>query len=484
MRGLYLVTDRGLCGERNLEDVVGQTVRGGVACVQLREKDLPTGLFVAQAKKIKEILLPLRVPLIINDRVDVALAVGADGVHVGQDDMPYELARKLMGPGAVIGVSVETWEDVEKAQCLDVDYLGVSPIFETPTKTDTKGAWGLAGLARIRAYSRHSLVAIGGMNRENAAAAVQAGADGIAVVSALCCAADPMSAARELTAMIEGRSERGKSVPIRLIVFDFSGTLSIEAVRFAAPVRLLEELERSGLAALGVATPAFFWNEIVNPTWHEGSTTAVSYQKVLEKRIGEIFHHEPILATSAVSRFVHAYFEASRIDPRWRPVLARLAADPAVKTVIASDHYAEATDAIRRFLEDIEITAVSPWADRRQPQPGPFLIATSADIGFHKATEPFWTAVKACIEPETVTHILLVDDFGVHEQEGDSYALKGKALSRRLETEAILKKVFSVEVTVFPFMAKDRGPYGMADDDALGELMDRAAGSIDRFLET
>ena len=147
---------------------------------------------------------PFDIPLIINDRLDVALAVGAHGVHVGQNDMPYAIARKLMGPKAIIGVSVETWDDVEVAEELDCDYIGVSPVFETPTKTDTKGAWGLDGLKKIREYSRHKLVAIGGINERNAAEVVAAGADSIAVVSALCSAENPCEAARGLAGIFRG----------------------------------------------------------------------------------------------------------------------------------------------------------------------------------------------------------------------------------------------------------------------------------------
>ena len=200
MRGLYLVTDRALCQRRPLEDIVMQAVQGGVACVQLREKGLPTRAFVEEASRIKELLTPLKVPLIINDRLDVALAVGADGVHLGQEDMPVGIARRLLGPKAIIGLSVETWDDVEQAEHQDVNYLGVSPVFETPTKTDTKGAWGLAGLARIRAYSRHPLVAIGGLNASNIRDVIMAGAGGIAVISAICAAPDPVLATRELCA--------------------------------------------------------------------------------------------------------------------------------------------------------------------------------------------------------------------------------------------------------------------------------------------
>ena len=216
MRGLYLVTDRALCGQRTLEDVVSMALQGGAACIQLREKDVSTRIFVEEAQRIKAIMSPFRASLIINDRVDVALAVKADGVHIGQGDMPYEIARRLMGSRAIIGLSVETWEDVEKARALDVDYLGVSPVFETPTKTDTKGNWGLEGLARIRAATRLPLVGIGGLNASNAAAAVQAGADSIAVVSAVCSAHNPFRAAQELHNIIqtalEHRGKAGKEV--------------------------------------------------------------------------------------------------------------------------------------------------------------------------------------------------------------------------------------------------------------------------------
>jgi len=203
MKGLYFVTDRSLCGDKPLTDVILQAIRGGAACIQLREKDVTTRFFVEEARQIKALMAPFRVPLIINDRLDVALAVKADGVHVGQDDMPYEIARELMGPEAIIGISVETWEDVQRAEGLDVDYLGVSPVFATPTKTDTKEPWGLEGLIRIRAFSRHPLVAIGGLNPSNAGAVVMAGADSVAVVSAICASPDPYAASRELTGIID-----------------------------------------------------------------------------------------------------------------------------------------------------------------------------------------------------------------------------------------------------------------------------------------
>jgi thiamine-phosphate pyrophosphorylase len=203
MYRLYLVTDRDLSRGRPLEEVVRQAVEGGVSMVQLREKEASTRFFIEEARRIKEILAPYKVPLIINDRVDVALAVVADGAHVGQADMPYPTARKLLGKEAIIGLSVETIPQVMEAEGYDVDYLGVSPIFETPTKTDTQGSWGLEGLARVREISRHPLVAIGGLKAGNAEAVIRAGADGVAVVSAICSAPDPRQAAEDLNRAVQ-----------------------------------------------------------------------------------------------------------------------------------------------------------------------------------------------------------------------------------------------------------------------------------------
>jgi thiamine-phosphate pyrophosphorylase len=208
---LTLVTDAVACGERDLADVVRAALRGGVTCVQLREKDLPARAFLARACLLKEVLAEASqpVPLIINDRLDVALASGADGVHVGQTDMPPALIRRHM-PHAIIGLSVSSLADVQavRGQSLPVDYLGVSPIFSTPTKPDAAAPVGLHGLAAIRAQSPLPLVAIGGIGAANAAAVLDAGADGLAVVSAICSAADPEAAARGLMDVMRSRRPR------------------------------------------------------------------------------------------------------------------------------------------------------------------------------------------------------------------------------------------------------------------------------------
>ena len=199
---LYLVTDRPLSLGRPIEEIVSEAVAGGVTMVQLREKDCPTGEFVALAKRLKALLAPLGVPLIINDRVDVALAVDADGVHIGQSDMSYEDARRLLGRDKIIGLSVENFEDLEHANSLDVDYVGISPVYGTPTKSDTAEPFGLEGLRRAIAMSAHPTVAIGGMNAKTIGEVIAAGADGVAVVSAICSAPSPRKAAEELIGVI------------------------------------------------------------------------------------------------------------------------------------------------------------------------------------------------------------------------------------------------------------------------------------------
>ena len=196
---LYLVTDQASLRGRTLADLVLAAVQGGVSCVQLREKALATRDFVALARAVKDLLAPFAVPLVINDRLDVALACGAQGVHLGQSDLPVALARQLLPPEVFIGLSVESLGDVSRAAGQPVDYLGISPVFATPTKTDTAAPWGLAGVSQVCALTGLPLVAIGGIHQGNAAQVLQAGADGLAVVSAICSAPDPGLAAQSFT---------------------------------------------------------------------------------------------------------------------------------------------------------------------------------------------------------------------------------------------------------------------------------------------
>jgi thiamine-phosphate pyrophosphorylase len=205
---LYLVTDRQLAAGRPLEGVVAAAVTGGCTVVQLREKEASTREMLALACRLRAVLAARGVPLLVNDRVDVALACGAAGVHLGQDDMPCREARRILGEEAVIGVSVSTVEEARRAEADGASYLGVGPVFATPTKTDAPPATGLAGLCAIRAATRLPIVAIGGIKATNAAQIVASGADGIAVVSAIVAAADPGAASRELDGIVRAALAR------------------------------------------------------------------------------------------------------------------------------------------------------------------------------------------------------------------------------------------------------------------------------------
>ena len=200
---LYLVTDRGLARGRSTLDIISAAVDGGATVVQLREKDCATRDFIEQALTIKDFLKARGVPLIINDRVDVAQAVGADGVHLGQTDMPLEMAKRILGNSMIIGISAESLQDAIEAEKGGADYLGVSPIYATPTKTDTAPPLGLEGLRAIYKAVGLPLVGIGGLNKDNSADVIRNGAAGVAVVSAIVAADDPEAAARELKYLIE-----------------------------------------------------------------------------------------------------------------------------------------------------------------------------------------------------------------------------------------------------------------------------------------
>lgn len=204
---LYLVTDRQLSQGRAVAAIVAAAVAGGVTCVQLREKSCSTREFLDEARTVRAVLQGTGVPLIINDRVDVALAVGADGVHLGQTDMPIRDARRLVGADMLIGVSAECVDDAVRAEAEGADYIGVSPVFATPTKTDTAPPLGLDGVAAIRAVVSIPVVGIGGISALNAAAVIRAGCHGVAVVSAIVAAQDPRRAAAELKSIITNARE-------------------------------------------------------------------------------------------------------------------------------------------------------------------------------------------------------------------------------------------------------------------------------------
>ena len=200
---LYLVTDRGLSRERTTQHIVEAALRGGVTCVQLREKTCSTREFIDQALSIKDHLKRHNIPLIINDRVDIAQAVNADGVHLGQSDMPIKMAKAILKDSMIIGISAESIKEAVQAEKDGADYIGVGTIYATPTKTDTSPPLGPEGIHEIRKSVKIPLVAIGGLSIKNVGEVIKNGADGVAVVSAIVAADDPEKAARDLVKIIQ-----------------------------------------------------------------------------------------------------------------------------------------------------------------------------------------------------------------------------------------------------------------------------------------
>lgn len=200
---LYLVTDRVMAGERNFEELVAQAVRGGCTLVQLREKEASSGELYERALRLKEVTDFYHVPLIIDDRIDIMLAVDAAGVHLGQSDLPAEAARQLIGPDKILGVSAQTVEEAEKAESDGADYLGIGAVFPTATKTDTVPV-SKETLSSICQAVRIPVVAIGGINARNVPALEGTGISGAAVVSAIMAQPKPEEAARRLKEVIYG----------------------------------------------------------------------------------------------------------------------------------------------------------------------------------------------------------------------------------------------------------------------------------------
>ncbi|WP_163557696.1 thiamine phosphate synthase [Halomonas sp. NO4] len=192
---LYLITDPVLCAERGLVETVVAAVRGGVTVVQLRDKHASDGELIDQARRLKAALAGSGVPLIINDRLAVAVESGADGLHLGQDDGEVAEARAALGERAILGRSVQTLAQMARVDAERLDYLGLGPVFATATKQDHAEPLGFAGLATLVAASPLPAVAIGGLKTEHAAAVRDAGAQGPAVISAICGQPDPEAAA-------------------------------------------------------------------------------------------------------------------------------------------------------------------------------------------------------------------------------------------------------------------------------------------------
>lgn len=210
--GLYVIVDPEHA-RIPLDELARRAVDGGATMVQLRAKAMPTCEFVAQARAIKAALAGTDVPLIINDRADVALASGADGVHVGQEDMTPHDVRRLVGRHAILGLSIKSVAQAASAPVELIDYVGIGGVFATSSKNNPDLPIGLAGLREIASALRARapglpLTAIAGIDRTNTADVIAAGADGIAVISAVSLAADPRAAARDLRTIVDAARQR------------------------------------------------------------------------------------------------------------------------------------------------------------------------------------------------------------------------------------------------------------------------------------
>lgn len=261
--------------------------------------------------------------------------------------------------------------------------------------------------------------------------------------------------------------------PQKLVIFDYSGTLSIEAPAFGRPENLVRALAESGLAACGVATPAIFWEGIVFPTWEAAGRTGVGFARSMADRIVELGlpasaknappcpeqsplpstgNGAPASITEAAERFVSMYLAHSRPEPLWGPFLAMLLENDRFCVMIATDHYAEATTAIVRYLRDWEMPAeplkngTGSTGEKR-----PFLVANSADLGFWKAERPFWEIVRKRL-PYNFHSVVLIDDFGFNEADVSGYGMLSRVRKRRIDTKSVLEDVFQTGVSALPFL--------------------------------
>jgi len=198
---LYVVLDRTAARGRELDDLLAAVIDGGCRMVQLREKDWPSGRLLPLARRLRERCRRAGATFVVNDRVDLALAVDADGVHVGQEDLPATVTRGLLRAGMLLGVSTHTAEQARGARDDGADYVAVGSMFATPTKPDFQLV-GPALLRKLRGEIRVPLVGIGGITHDNVAEVVRAGADGVAVISAVCGAPDPAAATRRFLDII------------------------------------------------------------------------------------------------------------------------------------------------------------------------------------------------------------------------------------------------------------------------------------------
>jgi hypothetical protein len=267
--------------------------------------------------------------------------------------------------------------------------------------------------------------------------------------------------------------------PVRtsLVVLDFSGTLSLDAVAFAAPGRIEAELQRTGLWDLGIDAAGLFWDELIAPTWQEGSTTDRGYAAVVSAAASEVLRSrgravDPDALRRRVQAFAGRYLACSTIAPQWRGYLRALADRDDTATVVATDHYADATGHIVAELGRLGLRGV-PVAAGAGAAAGVVTVANSADVGCHKASVDFWRAIHRALRPITASRVVLVDDFGANEASGDAYGTTRRVRQRRLTMTTVLAAAFRTEPEVHPFTL----PRPAASDDDVAAMVD----SVERF---
>ena len=209
--GFYLVTDTGLSKKGTVHDVT-EAVRAGCLIVQYREKDAPTGVMVREANEISEICRG-RAIFLVNDRIDVAMAVDADGVHIGQSDMPFGRARRILGPEKIIGLSASTVEEAVEAERLGADYVGLGPIYPTGTKADADEPCGVETISEVKRRISIPIIVIGGLNVERTADVIAAGADGLVAISAVVASDDVFETVKTIKDIIRRtRQQQGGTI--------------------------------------------------------------------------------------------------------------------------------------------------------------------------------------------------------------------------------------------------------------------------------
>jgi thiamine-phosphate pyrophosphorylase len=212
---LNAIVDPERSGGHDLAELARMLAEGGATLIQLRDKKSDTGVMLERARAIKAALKPLGVPLVINDRVDVALAIGCAGVHIGWDDMAPADARRLLGPGAIIGLTINSPQRADATDLDLIDYAGIGGVYGTTSKVTKNAPIGLAGMARViealhRRRPGFPSCGIAGINAGNAAPVIDAGADGVSVISALSAAPDPRAAAQELLRVVDAALAKRK----------------------------------------------------------------------------------------------------------------------------------------------------------------------------------------------------------------------------------------------------------------------------------